>query len=231
MTSMLANWYHGRGVLDFCVIVAAAVGRVSATAWGVSRFRDWRSVARHCVLLSAVLALVGCMRSDLGKKQLIDLAIQKANAKRIEILPFPDVGRPYAFALTTTDGKTVDSSKLKGKVILIDVWASWCGPCKKMVPELKEIYSQWHDKGLEVVGVSLDDDVEAAERAQKSHDIPWPLFVVPADEENRKLWTEANRIESLPRLLLIDQRGVLHADSASPQWNLKEAIGALLIKK
>lgn len=164
---------------------------------------------------------------EYGQMSLSNTAVRRAREKGIEILPWPQVGRPYEFSLTTTDGQVIDSRKLRGKVLLIDCWASWCGPCMTNIPELKEIYTQWHAKGLEVLCLSFDYDVEAAKTALESHKIPWPMVFVPSDKEVRQLWKEAVRLPPTPRILLIDQRGVLRSD-LSPPWDLKEEIGALL---
>lgn len=156
-----------------------------------------------------------------------EAAVQQARKKGIDILPLPQVGSPYEFALTTTDGRVIDSRRLRGKVLLIDCWASWCGPCMAMVPEMKEIYDKWHAKGLEVVGLNFDQTVKAAETAIQAHKIPWPIVIVPNDKQIRQLWTEAARINTLPRILLIDQRGVLRLD-LSPPCKLEQEIAALL---
>jgi thiol-disulfide isomerase/thioredoxin len=147
-----------------------------------------------------------------GLKVASEAAVKRAREKGIEVLPLPEVGKPYEFSLTASDGKAIDSRKLRGKVVLIDCWASWCGPCLREMPEVKGVYEKYHDKGLEVVGLSLDEDPKAAAAAVQKHAIPWPLVVVPPGEEARELWTQAARIESIPRLLVRDRKGVLRAD-------------------
>ncbi len=79
------------------------------------------------------------------------------------------------------------------------------------MPELKRQYERWRAAGLEVLGVSFDDDAEVAEATYARLEIPWELVVIPSDEDERRLWTEATRITTLPTILLIDQEGVLHA--------------------
>ena len=60
-------------------------------------------------------------------------------------------------SLPDLNGKMVSLSDLKGKVVLIDFWASWCGPCRHNNPRLVKLYNKYHDKGLEIYGVSLDE--------------------------------------------------------------------------
>jgi thiol-disulfide isomerase/thioredoxin len=150
--------------------------------------------------------------SSKNLRRVSEAAVRRAERGGIEILAWPEVGHPYEFALTTINGQVIDSRNLRGKVLLIDCWASWCGPCMKKTPELKELYDKWHGKGLEVICLSFDDDVEAAKAALEALEIPWPMVFVPKDEKVRQLWIEALRVPPIPRVLLIDQRGTLRAD-------------------
>jgi len=150
--------------------------------------------------------------SSKNLRRVSEAAVRRAEEEGIEILPWPQVGQPYEFTLTTTDGQVIDPRNSRGKVLLIDCWASWCGPCMKKMPELKEIYGKWHGRGLEVICLSFDQDVEAAKAAFEAHEIPWPMVFVPNDKDVRQLWIEAVRVPPIPRVLLIGQRGVLHAD-------------------
>jgi thiol-disulfide isomerase/thioredoxin len=159
-----------------------------------------------------------------------EAAMKRAQEKGIEVLPLPEVGKPYEFSVTTSDGKGITSRKLRRRVVLIDCWASWCGPCLRDMPEVKKVYERWHDKGLEVIGLSLDRDPKAAAAAAEKHEIAWPLVLVPPGEETRELWTQATRIESIPRLLVIDQKGVLRADLTSAR-DLEKIVAGLLAER
>src|SRR5512135_1596144 len=61
------------------------------------------------------------------------------------------------FALKTSDGATIELSKLKGKTVVVNFWATWCGPCRAEIPGFLEVYEKYKSKGLEIVGVSLDE--------------------------------------------------------------------------
>lgn len=157
-------------------------------------------------------------------------ALRRAREQGIEVLPWPELDQPYAFALTAADGKRIESKELRGKVVLIDCWASWCGPCMAHVPLLKELYRKWHPEGLEIVGVSFDSSVQDAKAAYAAHEIPWSLVVVPDDDEVRQLWDEAARVPPIPRYLLIDRSGIVRADLSSPKIaeELQEKIKMLI---
>jgi thiol-disulfide isomerase/thioredoxin len=162
-----------------------------------------------------------------GLKYASAAAVKRAREKGVEVLPLPEVGKPYEFSLTTSDGQAIESGKLRGKVVLIDCWASWCGPCLREMPEVKKVYEKYHNKGLEVIGLSLDQDPKAAAAAVKKHAIPWLLVIVPPGEEARELWTQAARIESIPRLLVVGRKGVLRADLSSAR-DLEKVVAGLL---
>jgi thiol-disulfide isomerase/thioredoxin len=152
-------------------------------------------------------------------------AVERARKAGVEVLPWPEVGRAYAFRLTTIDGRVLRSEDLKGKVVVIDCWATWCSPCMALVPELKRLYKQWHKDGLEIIGVSLDQHLENVRNASKEHGMSWPQVLVPVERKARQLWQEAAGIESIPRVLVIDRAGVLRFDGSD---RLEEAITQLL---
>ena len=110
--------------------------------------------------------------------------------------PAPD------FTLKTLDGREVVLSKLKGKVILLDFWATWCGPCRKSIPHLIHLYKVHQNNGLEVIGMNVDKgDVDTVKRFVKSMDIPYSMIPTP-EEVSRNFG-----ITGLPTTILIDKQG------------------------
>jgi thiol-disulfide isomerase/thioredoxin len=109
----------------------------------------------------------------------------------------------------TLDGKEAALSDYagKGKVILVDFWASWCGPCIRSLPNLKATYEKYKSKGFEIVGISLDDNGEAWKAATEKHVLAWPQF------SNLKGWKEpaaqAYGINAIPQAVLIDKEGTI----------------------
>jgi thiol-disulfide isomerase/thioredoxin len=86
-------------------------------------------------------------------------------------------GDPVKVSGKTLDGKPFDISEYKGKIVVVDFWATWCGPCRAELPNLKAVYEKYHSRGLEVVGVSLDDSKEDLANFLKANDLPWKILV------------------------------------------------------
>lgn len=103
-------------------------------------------------------------------------------------------------------GKTITLSSLRGKVVLIDFWASWCGPCRKENPNVVRLYNQYKDKGFTVFSVSLDEDHEAWKKAIASDGLIWPNHV--SDLLGWKTpMTQLYGFESIPHTVLIGKDG------------------------
>ncbi len=114
----------------------------------------------------------------------------------------PSVGPAPDFTLKTLDGKEITLSQLKGKVVLLDFWATWCGPCKESIPHLIQLYKDYRQNGFELVGMNVDrGDGEAVRRFVVSMDIPYPVVVAPEDV------VRSYRVTGIPATFLIDREG------------------------
>lgn len=108
-----------------------------------------------------------------------------------------------AWELKDVDGKLVTSSDFAGKVVIIDFWATWCGPCRMEIPGFIELQKQYADKGLVVVGVSLDQDGESVVKSfMEKTGINYP--VVLGDE---KIVSAFGGVEGIPTTFVIDREG------------------------
>ena len=115
------------------------------------------------------------------------------------------LGKEIEISGKTTDGKEFDLKNLKGKVVLVDFWATWCGPCIVEIPNIQEAYKKYHGKGFEVIGVSLDrpgkEDVLAKFIEDKK--LPWRSINI---EDSRKL-ADKYQVNAIPYPVLVDQTG------------------------
>ncbi len=112
--------------------------------------------------------------------------------------------------LPDSKGVNISLSSLKGKVVLIDFWASWCGPCRRAVPAMREVYNHYKKKGFEIYAISLDADKNDWKRAIFEDNTKW-LHVI--DPEG-KIATEWN-VRFIPNTFLLDKEGKVVAINAS----------------
>ena len=134
------------------------------------------------------------------------------------------VGKPVDIKFTSIDGKKVDVSKMKGKVVLIDFWATWCGPCVAELPNVKRAYDKLHPKGFEIVGISLDSKESALRRFVKKEELPWPQYFDGQGWNNSI--SKKHGIRSIPAMWLVDKEGNLADLNARP--DLESTVEELL---
>lgn len=109
------------------------------------------------------------------------------------------------FSLPTPDGKTMIGVKdYRGKLLLIDFWASWCGPCRKAIPHVKEVYEKYKSKGLEVLSVSIDKSNEAWKKALEEEKMPWAQVCAP--EAGKEIML-SYQFSIIPYIILVDREG------------------------
>lgn len=135
-------------------------------------------------------------QSQLGR----NLADKIARLKAVNIgAQAPD------FTLPTVDGGEFRLSDLRGKIVLLDFWASWCGPCRGELPNVKKIYEKHHADGLEVVGISLDKDRDKWLKAIEEEELPW--IQVSSLQAFDCAVAKQYSIQAIPRLFIIDREG------------------------
>jgi thiol-disulfide isomerase/thioredoxin len=113
----------------------------------------------------------------------------------------------------------------RGNVVLVDFWATWCGPCRKELPRLKQLYEQYHEKGFEIVGVSLDKSQKDLAAVVKEEKIPWPQIIAedPSDMGWQNPALQRYTIRAIPYTLLVDRDGIIVASGLRGE-DLEDAV-------
>lgn len=141
--------------------------------------------------------------------------VREAAAQKLALAEL--IKAPIAMQFTAADGREVDVAKLRGKVVLIDFWATWCGPCLEEIPNVVATYEQYHAQGFEIVGISFDQAPDAAHPARRQrtaeqvlaftreHKMPWPQFYDGSYWENP--YGKQYGVRGIPAMFLLDQQG------------------------
>jgi thiol-disulfide isomerase/thioredoxin len=181
----------------------------------------------YSYLRAAVDRGTGDQARALAEKVVASLAPEEEKAQFRGYLHLLDsVGKPLSIQLAALDGRTVDTSKMAGHVVLVDFWATWCSPCVEEMPALRALFEKYHAQGLEIIGISLDahEDKGRVTKFLKSQKIGWPQYFDGKELKNDLALKFG--VNGIPTHFLLDKRGVLRDKNA--RAGLEDEIRALL---
>ncbi len=121
-----------------------------------------------------------------------------------QVLPRP----APAATVTQLSGEAMKLEKLRGQVVLLDFWATWCAPCLKAMPALNELHTRWHEQGFTVFGVSIDEKTEDVPKTVEKKKLRYPVAL---DTHATPAW-HTFRVAAIPAMFLIDRDGQIVAE-------------------
>ena len=221
----IANLKAGLKVFDAAYADAMKASKANPARWSAAVFNAMIDKTRVIVgaapvenLGAELEALIKAADASSEEKAAAEKALKSIKAMA-ELK-----SKPLDIKFTAVDGRDVDLAKLRGKVVLIDFWATWCGPCVAELPNVLKAYKELHPKGFEIVGISLDSDKGKLESFVKDKGMEWPQFFDGKGWKNEIAVTYA--IHSIPAMWLVDQKGMV-VDTAA-RGGLEEKVAKLL---
>lgn len=167
--------------------------------------------------------MIKSLEKDLFKPLTRDARFEKIRAKIKDNLGLDKTARDFIVKLYPEG--TFQLSKQVGKVVLIDFWATWCGPCRKEMPNLKQYYKDFKARGFEIIGISLDRQEESLKKYLETEKLPWKISYSGLfwDDKTAKLYG----INAIPSYWIVDRKGILrYSGLRGPE--LKKAIAELI---
>ena len=117
-----------------------------------------------------------------------------------------DINKAPDFTLKTINDSSYTLSKMEGKVVLINFWATWCGPCRMEIPEFNELQKTYHERGLNILGISVSDNKKQLKNFTKSFAVDYPLLYGSAKDMN-KVMRDYDGVYAVPSSFLIGKNG------------------------
>lgn len=166
-----------------------------------------KAMKKILLILLAAVVMVGCGKQSKTAETKTDtvvvveeVLVQTGNTEGAYFTDFTGV---------TPEGEELSLSDLVGQTdfVLVDFWASWCGPCRRFVPVLKEIYSSMPQGRLQIISCSVDQDEKAWRVALEEEQMPWPQV----REDAKHVCSDLYNVQYIPHTVLIDQEGTIVA--------------------
>jgi thiol-disulfide isomerase/thioredoxin len=197
---------------DPALVVSAVASAVNVEQPDPAFFDQAREICAemerrgHTEAAKEIAAAVGAAYSRFDNEQIANIAKRwSENAvRRLNV-----IGSEIVIDGALASGESFDWASLRGKVVLIDFWATWCQPCLKLMPELEQLHAEHHQQGLEIVGISLDNDRTALDEFLAERKLPWPVVANVTGKPETTPEPNADRygVEAIPALILVDKQG------------------------
>lgn len=148
----------------------------------------------------------------------------------IELRQRIEPGRPAPeFTLAQRDSSLVHLSDFRGKVVVLDFWASWCRPCRASFPWVREFYEEYREKGVEIIGVSIDAKKASWEKALDEEKLPW-VQVIDETEKGKYRVGELYHVLAVPMFVVVDKEGKIVVRAHMEKEELSEVVEKALGK-
>jgi thiol-disulfide isomerase/thioredoxin len=165
------------------------------------------------IMVAALLKIAryGAASEELGNatRDVVENVLTSSQAIAYKGRPYK-LGKPFNLTAKTIDGMPISTASWRGKVVILDFWATWCPPCVAAVPDLIKLYQDNHDKGLEILGISNDNDLMELRKYLADHkDMIWPQLFHPSPPDG---WNDVSHemgVASIPTTFFIDRNGIL----------------------
>lgn len=163
---------------------------------------------KKSILILSLICLIVCFPSCGQNKKASASAIE---AEQVKVVDGTEEGNHFVDFTVVQDPENPEASTVKlsdyvgrGKYVLVDFWASWCGPCKKEIPNLKTVWEKYHGDDFDVLSIAVWDDVEKTKARAVEHGITWLQIVNGQD-----IPTDVYGIEGIPQIMLFGPDGII----------------------
>jgi len=194
------------------------------------KFRRYTAILSLLLLAVSITFISSCLdQKPLENDPEVEATKTTETTKTEEPAVTPDaVAAPEYKNLV--DGKNISLEAMKGQVIMVDFWATWCGPCRKEIPGFIELYDEYKDKGVNIVGISTDDGEAVVKRFIEQQKINYPIIMYTRELVIEYSNAIGQPIRAIPTTIIVNQKGEVAAVhvGAKPKSVFKQEIEKLL---